>query len=188
MSLRIQDIPSVLLFGYLSSTVFFLLVYLIIPAFRHKKKSFLNRSGILAIVFQVLWFINELCRYILLMSESREADGFLSPDQKMLTYFDNSVLWISIATSIVFGVLYHQIFWSEKNRQKIILVFFSIVFTYLLLNIEGVIIIMTSFMSDFVSSRWELESAAIVELQNWIPSIVIFAVCWIDFRQLGWKS
>jgi hypothetical protein len=169
-----------LLSGYVFSTAIFLIGLLFFECFRKRRKQFLNKSGIVALAIQILLLMLESVQMINRMISSKV--DFKTGVEDVDLYSLNEFFLIRIVSIFLFGFLFHQLFWWQSNRQKIWVVIISIIFSYFIPIIEGIYILIAAYFSDFIQSFWSIKASPKISLQDWIIPILIFLICWINFK------
>ncbi|WP_290793491.1 hypothetical protein [Flavihumibacter sp. UBA7668] len=169
-----------LLSGYVFSTTIFLIGLLFFECFRKRRKQFLNKSGIFVLAIQILLLVLESVQMINQMIRSKvdSEAGVEDVDP----YIGNEFFLIRIVSVFLFGFFFHQLFWWQSNRQKIWVVIISIILSYFIPIIEGIYILIAAYFSDFIQSYWSIKASPKISLQDWIIPILVFLVCWIDFK------
>lgn len=170
----------ILLSGYVFSTAFFLIGLLFFECFRKKRKQFLNKSGVIALAIQILLLVLESVH--MFNQKIRSKVDFEDDVEAVDPYIGNEFFLIRIVSVFLFGFLFHQLFWWQSNRQKIWVVIISIILSYFIPIIEGIYILIAAYLSDFIQSYWSIKSSPKISLQDWIIPILVFLICWIDFK------
>jgi len=164
------------LVAYIYSTLTFLLLCLLLKKVRQNSSSFLNISNIIALIGLTI----NLCLVGLETFQCRLQQ--LEYLRKVKTegydfYYTKNCFTVFIWT-FIFAFLVQIAFLYKQHRKKIWLTIVSILSLLIVLNLDKVVIFITSLYRDYLPSSWSVYYDATDRIWNIAFSIFYFVVCW----------
>jgi hypothetical protein len=165
-----------IIISYCYSTSTFLLLSIVFKSIRKRYDLFLNLSNLIALVFLT---INLILTGIYAIECRIEQVEHLS---KVKTegydfYYTKSCFTVFIWT-LIFAFLIQIPFLYKRHRQKKVLTIISILSLLVILNLERVVIFITSLYRDYFPSSWSVYYDKTDRLWTIAFSTLYFIICW----------
>lgn len=164
------------LVAYIYSTLTFFLLCLFFKKVRQNVSSFLNISNLIVLIGLTI----NLCLVGLETFQCRLQQ--LEHLSKVKTegydfYYTKNCFKVLIWT-FIFAFLVQLAFLYKRHRQKIWLTIVSILSLLIVLNLEKVVIFITSLYRDYLPSSWSVYYDATDRIWTIVFSILYFVFCW----------
>jgi hypothetical protein len=164
--------------AYILSTSIFLFIIIFYKASCNRRNTFLNKSNLIIII---LLLVNTICCIIetigcimmQIKSDTNNSQGsFINCNQHGISIF---------LFAFLFAFLFQTLFFFRKYRMKISFTVISILFLFVFIKYEGVVVFITSFYRDYLPSSWSTyydDKSSLI----WTPAftIIYFIVCWTN--------
>lgn len=91
--------------------------------------------------------------------------------------------WWSYWAMMTCNVITPQLFWSQKVRRNLLVVFIISIFVNIGMWFERFVIIVTSLHRDYLPSSWAMYSPTFVEISMYVGTMGIFFTCFFLFAK-----
>lgn len=166
-----------ILTAYIYASISFLFLCLFSKRVRQNAHSFLNLSNLIALVgltinLCLVGYETVQCK----LEQMHHLNKFKTEGYDFYYTRNCFTLFIWI---FIFSFLIQLPFFYKRHRQKIWLTIISVLSLLIVLNLEQIVIFITSLYRDYLPSSWSIYYNSTDRIWTIVFSILYLAICWV---------
>jgi len=166
-----------IIIAYIYSTSTFLLLSLGFKSIRKRSDTFLNLSNIIALVGLTINLV--LIGIDAIECRIEQAERLSKVKTEGYDFYYTKSCFTVFIWTLIFAFLVQTPFLYKRHRQKIAMTIISILSLLIILNLERVVIFITSLYRDYLPSSWSVYYDKTDRLWTIAFSTLYFIICWI---------